>query len=74
MAADMTEPFDSIQAGVWFEFTVYGAAVGDVYTVDLYASDFATILDTGYVYCVIPEPMTIAMLGLGALFLLRRRK
>ena len=72
-AADMTEPFDSIQPGVWFEFTVYGAAVGDVYTVDLYAEDWATILDTGTI-TVVPEPMTIAMLGLGGLFLLRRRK
>jgi hypothetical protein len=55
MAADFTEPFDSIQAGVWFEFTVYGAAVGNIYTVDLYASDFVTILDTGTV-TVVPEP------------------
>ncbi len=55
MAADFTEPFDSIQAGVWFEFSVYGAAVDDVYTVDLYASDFVTILDTGTV-TVVPEP------------------
>jgi hypothetical protein len=72
-AADMTEPFDSVQPGVQFEFSIYGAAVDDVYTVDLYASDWVTIIDTGTV-TVVPEPMTIALLGLGGLFLLRRRK
>jgi len=72
-AADDSEPFDSVQPGVQFEISVYIANVGDIYTIDLYASDWTTILDS----CTameVPEPMTIALLGLGGLFLLRRRK
>jgi len=72
-AKDMSEPFDSVQPGVQFEISVYGAAFNDVYTIDLYAADWVTILESGTV-TVIPEPMTIALLGLGGLFLLRRRK
>lgn len=72
-AKDMSEPFDSVQPGVQFEISVFGAALHDVYTIDLYAADWETILDSGTV-TVIPEPMTIALLGLGGLFLLRRRK
>ena len=37
-----------------------------------YGGDDLTVLDTAI--HVIPEPMTIALLGLGGLFLLRRRK
>ena len=71
-AADSAEPFD-VAAGVQFEISVFGAALHDVYTIDLYASDWFTVLDSVQV-TVIPEPMTIALLGLGSLFLLRRRK
>ena len=35
--------------------------------------DLTTVLDT-ITITQIPEPMTIALLGLGSLFLLRRRK
>ena len=73
IAADLSDPFDSVQPGVWFEFTVYGTNVGDVYTVDLYHDDWVTLLDTGTV-TVVPEPITIALLGLGGLLALRRRK
>ena len=58
-AADDSEPFDSVQPGVQFEISVYIANVGDIYTIDLYASDWTTILDS----CTameVPEPMTIA--------------
>ena len=72
-AADMSEPFDSVVAGVQFEISVYGATLGDVYTIDRWNTGWDTILESGTV-TVIPEPMTIALLGLGGLFLLRRRK
>jgi len=72
-AADMSEPYDSVQPGIQFNISVIGATEGDVYTITLLAGDWATVLDTGTV-TVIPEPMTIALLGLGGLFLLRRRK
>jgi len=74
-AADDSEPFDSIQPGVQFEISVFGEAIGDVYIIELYAGDWATLLDSWTVVrAAIPEPMTIALLGLGGLFLLRRRK
>jgi len=74
-AADDSEPFDSVQPGVHFEISVYGYVLGDTYTIELYASDWATLLDSWYVHRVaIPEPLTVALLGLGGLFLLRRRK
>lgn len=38
--------------------------------VDLISEDFSTFLDTVY---VVPEPMTMGLLGLGALFLRRRK-
>jgi hypothetical protein len=72
-AADMSEPFDSVVAGVQFEISVYGANLGDVYTIDRWNTAWDTILESGTV-TVVPEPMTIALLGLGGLFLLRRRK
>lgn len=75
-AGDQTEPYDSVLAGVQFEITVMGgglAKVGSVYTIDLYDSNWTTPHDTVQV-TVIPEPMTVALLGLGGLFLLRRRK
>ena len=71
-AADDSAPFDSVQPGVQFEISVFASVFSDIYIIDLYASDWATLIDSWTV--IIPEPMTIAMLGLGGLFLLRRRK
>jgi hypothetical protein len=47
---------------------------GDV-TIKLYSTDWGTaqLLDSVIIHQV-PEPMTVALLGLGGLFLLRRRK
>jgi hypothetical protein len=73
-AADMSEPFDSVVPGVQFNIMVAGATAGDVYTIGLMANDWATYLDSVQVTVVVPEPMTIALLGLGGLFMLRRRK
>lgn len=46
--------------------------LGDV-TLTLLAEDLMTVLDTQVIHQVIPEPMTLALLGLGGLFLRRRK-
>jgi len=70
---DMSDPFDSILAGNQFQIAVTytGAAVGEDLTLLLMDGNLTTLDSTTF---QIPEPMTIALLGLGGLFLLRRRK
>lgn len=65
---DLETPF-TIASGSQYSVTVKGLATG---TFGL-ASDSYGTSDTLEV-TVIPEPMTVALLGLGGLFLLRRRK
>jgi len=59
--------------GLWFtvDLTCMSAGV-DVFVL-LIHSDSLTVLDTLTIH-QIPEPMTLALLGLGGLFVLRRRK
>ena len=68
MAHDASAPF-TIASGSQFSVTVKGLAEG---TFGLDADSYGTV-DVLEV-TVLPEPMTIALLGLGGLFLLRRRK
>lgn len=72
-ALDMTDPFDSILAGNQFQIAVTytGTAIGEDLALVLMDGDLNTLDSTTF---QIPEPMTIALLGLGGLFLLRRRK
>ena len=52
--------------------TVLGGAVGDTVALGWFDEGMNSgILDT---IVLVPEPMTVALLGLGSLFLLRRRK
>lgn len=64
-------PNPTIAAGDHIEVNVMGVSEGTA-ALNLYATDGVTLLDTAQI-TVIPEPMTIALLGLGALFLRRRR-
>lgn len=70
---DMLEPgiqwqvkFD-LAPGQYFSKEDMGLGLGRV---DLISEDFSTFLGTVY---VVPEPMTMGLLGLGALFLRRRK-
>jgi hypothetical protein len=66
------DPGNPIVAGAHININVVVVSSDDIATVNLYASDGVTLLDSATIW--IPEPMTIALLGLGGLFLLRRRK
>lgn len=71
----LTPPPDWIlEPGIWFEvdFTCLAANV-DVFVELWDAADLSAPADSLTIH-QIPEPMTLALLGLGGLFLLRRRK
>ena len=67
-AMDSSPPLDSILAGIQFNVGVSIGALGG--QMELLDESMATTLDT---ITVVPEPMTIALLGLGGLFLRRRK-
>ena len=72
-AADLTgTPLDTVVAGKHFSWEIHCDEEGDVY-IDLISLDRATVYDSIIVH-QIPEPATIALLGLGSLFLMRRRR
>lgn len=59
--------------GKWCEVDFMGLDIGDIY---IYLTDHTgyVIEDTILVHRIVPEPMTILLLGLGGLFLHRRKK
>jgi hypothetical protein len=59
-------------AGNWSTVQFVGLTVG-TYTIDLYNPAGGAQAATGDIV-VVPEPATIALLGLGGMFLLRRRR
>lgn len=56
----------------WTMALTTSGALGSHFTVDL--GEYMEPVTSSIDFTVIPEPMTIALLGLGSLFLLRRRK
>ena len=72
-ALDLTPPADSIVAGAQFEGTMQAYAVGtyDIYLYDSFWTGHP-VVDT-FTLTVVPEPITLALLGLGGLFLRRRK-
>jgi hypothetical protein len=68
-AAGVTDYFP----GVHFLIDFHCLAVGDV-GITLYASDYSTVIDSMTIHQTeVPEPITIGLLGLGGLFLRRRK-
>jgi hypothetical protein len=75
VAADLAAEPVTIQAGIQFEGIlqgITGSAEGIDYDFYLYNGSWTAVIDT-FTLTVIPEPITLALLGLGGL-LLRRRK
>jgi hypothetical protein len=65
------DPANPILAGDHIEVKIVGISEGTT-ALNLYEADGVTIADTASI-TVIPEPVTIALLGLGGLLLRRRR-
>ena len=65
------DPANPIVAGDHIQVNIVGISEGSS-VLGLYDSDGVTLLDSATIN-VIPEPMTIVLLGMGGLFLRRRR-
>jgi hypothetical protein len=78
-AITSTDPADWNPAGEWFNFDLPGYSVGDEsdYVLKLVLTDFDVVPLGGegqalYLNNIVPEPMTMVLLGLGGLFIRRK--
>jgi hypothetical protein len=63
-----------VQAGIQWTVDYYGANVGDIAVISIWDGGGSfEVADDSITVEVVPEPMTIALLGLGGLFLRRRK-
>jgi len=69
-AAHDGAPPSSVLAGIQWVVDIYGDAVG---TGSVFADYYGSNLELSVTVNDVPEPMTIALLGLGGLFLRRRK-
>ena len=67
----MSSPVTIAGVGTWWDIVFHCDGTGDV-TIELHDNTGANLIDSAVVHQV-PEPMTIALLGLGGLFLRRRK-
>lgn len=67
------DPSVTIPAGVGFEFELHCDALGAILVALVHDQQQGAVVDTLLIH-QIPEPMTMALLGLGGLGLLRRRR
>jgi len=65
-------PDAPVQPGAHFTIDFTGTAEGEA-TLNLWDFDAANVLATSTITVLIPEPLTVSLLGLGGLFLRRRR-
>ena len=73
LSASMSPTGDpAVAAGSQFSFDYVGA-IGDTATISLFVDPEYTSPVASVTVPVVPEPMTVLLLGLGALFLRRRR-
>jgi len=70
-AASNLQPTDVV-AGTQFSISIVGQQIGTIY-LGMADADYNPIAGTLTSLVVVPEPMTIALLGLGGLFLRRRK-